>query len=83
MGGIDLDRIEGEFLQAFLRDGDVSPVSIIVAGGSIVDSLPVLGDRASSPRSCGGAAGRPARTLSWSTRRRGAPLTRLTRPVRP
>jgi len=46
MGEIDLGRIEGEFLQTFLRDGGVPPISIIVAGGRIVDSLPVLGDRA-------------------------------------
>ncbi len=43
---IDLDRIEGEFLQAFLRDGGVEPISIVVAGGSIVDALPVFDNRA-------------------------------------
>ncbi len=43
---IDLDRIEGEFLQAFIRDGGVEPVSAIVAKGRIVDAFPVLDDRA-------------------------------------
>lgn len=32
MIGINLDRIEEEFLQAFLRDGGVPPVSVIIAG---------------------------------------------------
>ena len=43
--GIDLRRIEGEFLQAFLRDGGMEPVSKIIAGGRIVDAIPVLDDR--------------------------------------
>jgi len=46
MSRIDLERIEGEFLQAFLRDGNVEPVSVVVAGDRIVDVFPVLGDRA-------------------------------------
>lgn len=43
---VDLDRIEGEFLEAFIRDGGVEPVCVIFAGSRMIDSIPVMNDRA-------------------------------------